>query len=225
MAKFSGAKAQVFMDSMNNSSILNGTGTNQTVAGRKYFVISKSTGTPASSIPVQAGTFFIAPRTGTQLTLRVGDRLLAINEERFCKTSASFEFSQGSIDVSDDCDQGANILDGIVTFSGSLAGLFRYDDLTGEFDNCTEAVLNRFINIVEDNGSGVYSVTPRDDTNMYILVCLNSGGTTGTFENWLFCPIVLTSFSLSLGNTDAQSKDLSFSKGEGQPVLYKLRRA
>jgi hypothetical protein len=224
MAKFSGAKAQVFMDSFNDTSIINGTGTNMTTAGQKYFVISKSSSTPASSIPVQAGTFFIAPRGGTQLTLRVGDRLLAVNEERFCKTTASFEFSQGNIDVSDDCAPGANILDGIVTFSGSLAGLFRYDDITMEFDNVTEAVINRFVNIVEDNGAGVYRVTPRDDTNMYILTLLNSGGKTGSYENWLFCPIVLTSFSLSLGNTDAQSKDLSFSKGEGQPVLYKLMK-
>ena len=219
--KLSGAKAQVFIDSFDTTSVVNGTGTNQTTAKQKYFVISKAAN---STIPVQAGTFFAAPASGTQITLRTGDRLFAINEERFCKTTASFEFSQGSIDVSDDCDPGANILDGIVTFSGSLAGLFRYDDITGEFDNVTDAIINRFVDIVEDNGAGVYKVTPKDDSNMYILTLLNSGGAAGTYENWLFSPVVITSFSLSLGNTDGQSKDLSFSKGEGQPVLYKVKK-
>jgi len=219
MAKYSGAKAQVFMDSKSSSSMVTGTGTNTTAAKKKYFVISKASN---STIPVAAGTFFVAPAGGTQITLRTGDRLFALNEERFCKTSASFEFSQGSIDVSDDCDPGANILDGIITFSGSLDGLFRYDDVTGEFDIVTDSVINRFVNVVSDNGAGVYAVTPRDDSNMYILVLLNSGGATGTYENWLFCPVVITSFSLSLGNTDAQAKSLSFSKGEGQPILYKV---
>jgi hypothetical protein len=55
-----------------------------------------------------------------------------------------------------------------------------------------------------------------------MLTLLNSGGKTGTFENWLFVPINITSMSMSLGNTDAQNKELSFSKGEGQAIIYKV---
>jgi hypothetical protein len=166
--------------------------------------------------------FFIAPTTGDQITLVNGDRVFSINEERFCKTSASFEFSMGSVDVGDDCDPGATISDGILTFSGSLAGLFRYDDQTQNFDDVTDIIVNRFLDIVEDDGNGTYTLYPRTDSQIYILTLLNSGGKTGQIENWLFSPININSMSMSLGNTDAQNKDLSFSKGEGIPLVYKV---
>jgi hypothetical protein len=146
--KLAGNKAQIFLDSFDNSNVIIGTGSNVTVAKTKYFVISKGT---SSVIPVVEGTFFIAPATGTQITLATGDRLLKIEPDRFCKTSASFEFSMGSVDVGDDCDPGATISDGILTITGSLAGLFRYDDVTGDFDNVTDIIVNRFLDIVDDD--------------------------------------------------------------------------
>ena len=152
----------------------------------------------------------------------VGDRLFAINEERFCKTKASFEFSMGSVDASDDCDPGATISDGILSLSGSLSGLFKYDDITQEFDNVTDIIVNRFLDIVEDNGDGEYILHPRTDNQIYLLTLLNSGGKVGTTENWLFSPININSMSMSLGNTDIQNKDLSFTKGEGSPVVYRV---
>jgi hypothetical protein len=217
--KITGNRAQVFIDSFNNTSIVNGTGTNTTIAKQKYFVIEKGNN---SNIPVVSGTFFIAPSTGTQITLVDGDRLFAINEERFCKTNASFEFSMGSVDVSDDCDTGATISDGILSLSGSLAGLFRYDDETQEFDNVTDIIVNRFLDILEDHGDGTYELHPRTDNQIYLLTLLNSGGKVGQVENWLFAPININSMSMSLGNTDAQNKDLSFTKGEGIPLIYKV---
>jgi hypothetical protein len=217
--KITGNKAQVFIDSFNNTSIVNGDGTITTDSKQKYFVIKKGEG---SNIPVVTGTFFIAPQTGEQITLVDGDRLFAINEERFCKTNASFEFSMGSVDVSDDCDPGATISDGILSLSGSLAGLFRYDDETQDFDNVTDIIVNRFLDIMEDKGDGTYDLHPRTDNQIYLLTLLNSGAKVGQTENWLFAPINITSMSMSLGNTDAQNKDLSFTKGEGQPIVYKV---
>jgi hypothetical protein len=219
--KITGSKAQVFIDSFNNTSIVNGDGTLTTVSKQKYFVIAKGEN---SNIPVITGTFFIAPSTGTQITLVDGDRLFAINEERFCKTNASFEFSMGSVDVSDDCDPGATISDGILALSGSLAGLFRYDDETQDFDNVTDIIVNRFLDIMEDQGDGTYELHPRTDNQIYLLTLLNSGGKVGQIENWLFAPINITSMSMSLGNTDVQNKDLSFTKGEGQPIIYKVQK-
>jgi hypothetical protein len=128
----------------------------------------------------------------------------------------------GSVDVSDDCDPGATISDGVLSVSGSLAGLFRYDDETQDFDDVTDTIVNRFLDIVEDNGNGTYELHPRTDNQIYMLTLLNSGGKAGQTENWLFCPINITSMSMSLGNTDPQNKELSFSKGEGQPVIYKI---
>jgi hypothetical protein len=210
----------VLIDNYNSSNVVEGDGAVTTVGKQKYFVISKATG---STIPVVAGGFFIAPNVGeTQITLLVGDRLLKIDPERFCKTTASFEFAMGSVDVGDDCDPGATISDGILTITGSLAGLFRYDDVTQDFDNVTDVVVNRFLDVIEDDGEGNYSLHPRSDAQIYLLTLLNSGGGAGTTENWLFVPINITSMSMSLGNADPQSKELSFSKGEGQPLIYKV---
>jgi hypothetical protein len=221
--KITGSKAQVFFDNFDASNIVEGTGTNTTAGRQKYFVISKGTG---STVPVPEGTFFMAPAAGgTQITLVAGDRLLKIDPDRFCKTTASFEFSMGSVDVGDDCDPGATISDGILAISGSLAGLFRYDDATGDFDNVTDVIVNRFLDIIEDDGAGSYTLHPKSDAQIYLLTLLNSGGKAGTIENWLFVPINISSMSLSLGNTDPQSKELSFSKGEGQPVIYKVPAA
>jgi hypothetical protein len=217
--KFTGQRAQVFIDGFNSTNVIDGTGSNTTTASQKYFVMAKGTG---SAVPVTAGTFFIAPKTGTQITLKLGDKLLKIQEDRFCKTTASFEFGMGSVDAGDDCDPGATITDGITTITGSLAGLFRYDDTTQEFDSVTDFIINRFFDIVNDNGTGTYTINPRNDAQIYLLTLFNSGGGDGTTKNWLFTPINITSMSVSLGNADPQAKELSFSKGEGQAVIYKV---
>jgi hypothetical protein len=218
--KITGNKAWVFIDNQTNSaSDILSTGT--TTAGAKYFVLNKAAS--GSSIPVPAGGFFIAPKTGTQLTLAAGERLFKITEERFCKTSVSFEFSLGSVDVGDDCDPSASIPDGIVSVSGSLAGLFTYNDATQEFDNVTNVIANRFLDIVSDSGNGTYTVSPRSDSQMFLLTLLNSGVGAGGTENWLFVPINITSMSLGLGNADPQGRELSFVKGEGQTAIYKRK--
>jgi hypothetical protein len=218
--KLTGQKAQVFIDNYNSTNVIEGDGTVTTEGKQKYFVISKGTG---STVPVVEGTFFMAPAVGeTQITLVVGDRLLKIEPDRFCKTTASFEFAMGSVDVGDDCDPGATISDGILTITGSLAGLFRYDDVTQDFDNVTDIIVNRFLDIIEDNGEGTYNLHPRSDAQIYLLTLLNSDGGAGTTENWLFVPINITSMSMSLGNADPQNKELSFSKGEGKPLIYKV---
>jgi len=213
--KFTGQKAQIFIDGGNGSILSSGA----TEANAKYFVMDRAEG---GAVPVLAGMFFQSPRTGPQLELAAGDRLYRIDEERFCKTSASFELSQGSVDVGDDCTPGASILDGVTQFSGSMAGLFRYDPETQEFDNVTQDMLNKFAAVVHDSGDGTYALHERDDAQVYILTLLNSGGNAGQYENWLFAPIVITSMSVSLGNADPQSKDLSFSLGEGAPVIYRV---
>jgi hypothetical protein len=217
--KLVGNKAQVFLDSFRDSGMINGNGTNKTIAKQKYFVIEKG---ESSNVPVITGSFFMAPAGSNQITLVQGDRLFEIKEERFCKTNASFEFSMGSVDVGDDCDPGATISDGVTSISGSLAGLFRYDDETQDFDNVTDIVVNRFLDIVEDNGDGVYKFHNKNDSQIYLLTLLNSGTNKGQTNNWLFTPIVITSMSMSLGNADPQNKDLSFSKGEGVAVIYKV---
>ena len=218
VSKYTGQKAHVFIDSGNNSVITTGS----TVSGRKYFVMDRADN---SALPVPAGMIFQAPRTGTQIVLAEGDRIYSIDEERFCKTTASFELGEDAVDVGDDCHPASTIASGITTFSGSLSGLFRYDPVSDEFENIIQDILNKFMTIVHDDGNGTYTVHPKDDAQAYILTQLNSGTRTGQMENWLFAPIVITSMSMSFGHADPQSKDISFNLGHGSPSIYRVPAA
>ncbi|MCL2765599.1 MAG: hypothetical protein FWD40_10025 [Treponema sp.] len=217
--KITGSQAHVFFDSFDESKMISYSGTPQLTAANKWYLVFDKGA--ASNLPVEKGFPFRAPQGTDQIALVAGDRIFPINEKRFCKTTASFSAEQGTVDVSDDCDPGATILDGIIKITGSLAGLFRYDDQSGEFDDVTDEMINRFFEIIEDDGNGIYSLKERNDTPIYILTCLNSNAKAGQTENWLFVPINISSMSMNLGNTDAQNKDLSWSKGEGKPVIYK----
>jgi len=215
VSKYTGQKAHVWIDSGNNEVVSSGS----TIAGQKYFVMDKG---GDSAIPVPAGMIFQAPRTNPQIALVDGDRIYHINEERFCKTSASFELGQDAVDVGDDCHPASTIASGITTFSGSLSGLFRYDPVTDEFENIIQDILNKFMTVVHDDGEGTYEVHPKDDAQVYILTQLNSGAKSGQFENYIFAPIVINSMSMSFGHADPQSKDISFNLGHGSPIIYRV---
>jgi hypothetical protein len=222
--KRAGSNCYAYVGFYDEDNIVSGTGSNLTAANTKYLVLGKAAS--ASGIPstVPAGSFFISPGSGTQLTLKTGDRLLKIDPVRFCKTTADVNAEQGSIDVGDDCDPGAQILDGIITFSGSIAGFFQYDSVTEEFDDVTKDILNRFLKIVEDTGSGSYTAHPVDDSKAFLMVLLNGNAKTGK-ENWLFIPINITSLGITMGNAEGQSKNISWTKAEGEAVLYIVPKA
>jgi hypothetical protein len=221
--KLTGLRAWVFFESFDETKVITCTGgLVSTEAEKWYRVMEKGQG---SKLPLEAGFPFRSPKQGAeQIKLVAGDVIYPLDPERFCKTSASLSAEQGTVDVGDDCDPGATILDGIPNVSGSLAGLFRYDDKTGEFDAVTADILNRFFDSVKDDGAGIYRHETRKDEPAYMLCCLNSNVEIGQKENWLFIPITISSMSMNLGNTDVQNKDLSWSKGEGPAVTYERVR-
>ena len=216
--KITGAKAHAFFGSSGADSIISGDSGAATEAGVLYRIISKGEN---STIRLPVNFPFRAPAAGTQITLVSGDRLEAIDETRYCKTTASVQSSQGTIDVGDDCDTGATILDGIVTYTGSLGSLFNYDRETGNFHDVTETVVNRFFDIIDDDSAGIYTLSPRTDDPIHLLICLNSNAQVGQIENWLYIPINISEMSINLGNTEAQGGELSWSKGEGAAVVYR----
>jgi len=217
--KITGAKAWAFFDSFDQSKIISGSmSIISTEAGTWYRIIEKGEN---SNLPFFEGFPFRAPSGSVQIALVPGDRIYPLEPRRFCKTTASVQAEQGTVDVGDDCDPGATILDGIINITGSLAGLFNYDDQTSDFSDVTDDIVNRFFDVIEDDGNGSYELSPRNDEPVYLLFCLNSNAKVGQIENWLFVPIVISSMSVSLGNTDAQNKDLSWSKGQGAAVVYK----
>ena len=210
----------VFFDSFDHEKTVSGPG-RETEAGTWYRIMAKGEN---SNLPLPEGFVIHSPAGGEQIELAAGDMLYPLDPQRFCKTSASLSAEQGAIEAGDDCDPGASILDGIVKVSGSVAGFFRYNDATGEFDSVTDEIVSRFFDTVQDDGEGGYGLTPYDETPAFLLVCLNSNAKIGQTENWLFLPVVFSSFSMNFGITDAQNKDLSWTKGEGPALIYKKTR-
>jgi len=206
--------------------VLSGGGSSaETEAGAWYLILKKdpSSSTLPEDIPIN--TIFQAPSSDAQITLAAGDQVLKIDFERFCKTTADFSFEQGSIDVSDDCDPGAQIPDGITSISGTLSGFFRFDDVTQEFNDITDKVFNIFVPFIEDDGNGGYTFTAPVTESIILGICLNGNAAVGQIENWLITPIVITSISASGGNTDGQTLEISWNKGEGTAVKYSIPKA
>jgi len=219
--KRSGLKAHIFLGAPDASKIISDTGT--TTKGQWYRILEKGDN---SNLPFFKGYPFRAPKDeANQIALVLGDSIQPIEEERYCKTTASLNSEQGSIDVGDDCDPGAEILDGIIKTSGSFAGLFRFNDATSDFDDATETIINRFYDIAEDDGQGTYELISRTDDPVFMLVNLNSDAKVGQMEIWAYIPINITSMGNNLGNSDAQNKDISWTKGEGQAVFYRTPKA
>ena len=220
--KRTGAYAHVFYDTFDPERVIKGNGTNTTTAGTWYKIIDTGAGT---RLPYDGGIFRAPIGTAMQITLVTGDQLFPIDPNRICKTSCSVSLEEGTVDVGDDCDPGASILDGNVKISGSLAGFFRYNDVTEEFDNVTTDVLNKFVDMIKDSGAGIYEIKERENVSIELMINLNSNAKVGQIEHWLLVPALISSASINLGNTDAQNKDMSWSKGEGKTYIYSTPKA
>ncbi|MDR1469324.1 MAG: hypothetical protein LBT00_08535 [Spirochaetaceae bacterium] len=222
MKKLIGNKAMLFFDTFDPSRVIHGDGTVTTAANTWYFVVGRGTGESGIPQGFRQGGIFRSPKTGSaQLVLEVGDRVMPIDPSRFCKTSADWSVEQGTIDVGDDCDPGATLLDGVLKLSGSFSGFFQEDLETGDFTEVTFEILNRFFDLAEDDGEGNYAITPRTNDILFLMILLNSEVKAGQMEKWLLTPIVIPSLSSSIGMTDAQNMDTSWQQGEGQALLYR----
>jgi len=221
--KISGAEAHIFIDGFDPEKIITYTGTPKlTEPGQWYFIFKKG---ETSNFPYD-GSIIRAPSAANaqQIALVQGDEIYPVDMNRVCKTSADVSWEEGTIDTSDDCDPGSNILDGIVQVSGNISKLFRFNNITQEFDNITDILMSRFVDTVMDDGSGVYDVSVRDNGTVYMLVNLNSNAKVGQIENWIFIPILISTLGMSWGNTDAQNQSISFKQGEGRPLRYAVPR-
>jgi hypothetical protein len=184
-----------------------------TAADQLYFVLEKGAN---STLPVDVGMMFFGPTAAK--TLVSGDRLLPLSPEKICKTTASVSVTKGSVDASDDCEQG-NISDGIVKFSGSLDGLFHYDAKTGRYDDVTSVILNKFFDMVQDTKTAI-TIAPKNDGAVYMIAALGDAAPAGGFQQYLCAPINLNSDSLKLGNGEVVGHSLAFDQAPGVVHLY-----
>jgi len=201
-----------------------GSPSRETVTGQWYVILKRG---GASSLPanIPLNVPFKAPSSGAQFALAAGDEVLELAFERFCKTTADWSMEQGSIDVGDDCDPGAQMRDGITTISGSLNGFFRFDESTEQMVDVSQQIFNLFVPFIEDTGTGGYVYHDAENPTVYLALCLNGDAAVGNIENWFITPINISSVNASGSNTDAQTMEISWTKGEGLPVSYNVPRA
>lgn len=177
---------------------------------------------PAIPIAKVSAVFRTPDTTGTPITLAAGDSVYPLAITQVCKTEANVEFEVGTIDVTDDCEEGfsAAILDDIKGISGTLNGFASFNDATGALETNTTSIFNRFINKVTDNGLGVYVETEASNEKFLLFICLNKNAAATQIQNWLIVPVYLTTLSGGAGLRDAQKRDLAWVKAPGYPSLY-----
>jgi hypothetical protein len=230
MDKYSGRKALIYSDVLDPSRAINGgtTPATKTEKDTLYLITKKAQAPTVSGLPAtlpEFALFFSPYAEAAQFTLAAGDQLIPLDLTRVCKASADVSMEQGTLDVTDDCSgpYGESILDGVTQISGSLSGFMQYDPVTRALAPSTIDMLNRFMEVVEDDGLGTptsYALHPVEDRTLYMFVNLNSGGQAGQKEVWMLLPIVISSFGSSWGLTEGQNMDMSWSKGTGNAYLY-----
>jgi hypothetical protein len=192
----------------------------------KWFEIV-SVAETGSSLPTIGGStaIFRSPDTGSAngITLAAGDSVYPLDMSRFCKVDANVSAEEGTIDVTDDCEDGYNamILDGYATISGDISGFVKVDEETGALVTSVEDIFNRFFDVISDDGDGAYTYSPRENEKFILQVVLNEDAEVGEIQNSLMIPVLLTSFATGAGLKDAQKRDLNWTKGQGLTSLYK----
>ena len=212
-----GYKANVF-SAARGSAVTSG----DTTANTWYEVLSRGS---SSTLPARIleGGVFKSPDTGSsQITLAEGDSVYPLTLTEICKTDATIEGEEGTIEVTDDCESGytSYILDGYVDLKGSLGGFLKLDDSTGVIKDDSLNFLKRFLDYVTDDGEGNYVFTAKANEKLLLMICLNKDAVATEKQNWLIVPVQITTLGTGAALKDAQKRDLSWVKAQGPASLY-----
>lgn len=196
--------------------------TGNTTANTWYEI---ATAGAATALPTtEVGYVFRSPDTSSsQITLASGDSVYPLTLEQICKTDAEITCEEGTIDVTDDCENGFNayILDGYADISGTLNGFLKFDDDTGELMSGVAEFLGRFFSVATDDGEGSYVVTAKSNEKFLLFMCMNKDAAVGDIQNWIILPVLLSSLGTGAGLKDVQKRDLSWQKAQGPAINYR----
>ena len=180
----------------------------------------KATG---SALPLKVNYKFKSPDSGNAITPEIGDDVYPITLERICKGDATINAETGTIEVTDDCSEGyvENITDGFTSISGDIAAFMKFNVPGGGIVSAQLEFLNRFFDIVDDDGAGVYVLTPKSDADLQIAILQNSDQIAeNDIQVWIMFPIILSSQTIDKPLKGGQNLDLSWTKGEGPATVY-----
>lgn len=221
-SKRSGAKMTVYKGEL--GTLVVGTGSNTLTANKYYTIAEKATS--ASGLPAEfpiGYTFCTPDASSTAITLAVGDKVYPVGDEQLCKTDCEYSIEEGVIDTTDDCDYGyvTEIPDGFVKISGSINGHLRFLDSNGELASVVDTIMNRFLDIVTDNGAGDYTLAPKNNEKFVIRITLNNDAKVGDVKNEIIMQAYFTTVASGAGLKDVEKMDLSWVKADGPAVQYK----
>jgi hypothetical protein len=189
-----------------------------------YEIVSKGVSPEVPDLDV--GSRFLSPKyTGNAITLASGDSVYPLTLTEFCKVTVDYSGDMGVIDVTDDCDYPyiSNLVDGYTNLSGSINTMVRFDEVTDDIIDAAAEFMNRFFDIVDDDGEGGYTLTEKDDSDLllFILQNKNSLNVRGKVAVFLIVPIILNSISGAFDLKDSQKADYSWTKGQGPAQIYR----
>jgi hypothetical protein len=191
------------------------------LAGDSWFKIVNVAA--ASTLPFGAGRIFKSPPTASAITPAVGDDLYPLTLTQICKLDASFSAGTGTIDVTDDCSEGYNamISDGFTDLSGSAGGFFKYSELDSSLVAGQQKYINKFLDLMTDDGAGAYSITPKNDDAVLLFILKNSDETAvGMVQQWIVVEAIISSLTMDSPLKGIQNLDFDWSKGESPAGLY-----
>jgi len=136
----------------------------------------------------------------------------------------TFSGENETVDVTDDCSNGynENIYAGFATVSGNISAFFKLVDPGDDLPANLEDFLNKFYDILSDDGAGVYTISEKEDVEILLAILKNSENTTdGDVQIWQMTPAILTGCTTDNPLKGAQNADFSWTKGQGPAQFYK----
>jgi len=192
------------------------------LADNSWFQIDKKAAV-GSTLPFSSTYNFKSPDNANAITPIVDDDVFPITLNKICKVDASISGEKGTIDVTDDCDDGYNvsIVDGYTDLSGDISAFLRFISPGGGINETQLRFLQKFFDLSEDDGEGTYTFTQKDDEDVLLAILQNSDQiAVGDKQVWLLFPVILSSITLDKPLKGAQNFDLSYSKGQGAATVY-----
>src|SRR6056297_292427 len=198
------------------------------LADDSWFMIDAAAATgselPFADEDVVVGRVFKTGVTAAAITPAEGDNVYPLTFTKVCKTDASISTEKGTLDVTDDCQAGYNayITDGYSDISGSLNGFLKFDDGDGSLGGTQEEWLNKFFDIQTDDGEGAYTLSAKNDDDIFLAILMNKAEsqTEGVNQQWLMIPAILTGTTTDKPLKGIQNLDLNWNKAQGPACIY-----